>query len=105
VLLSIILAAALQASGADITSQWSSYVLGQRWDFGVRRQDAEQSPRWSVFLDDPPLPPRQAIQAAQVELTKLVPNADAWWLHGVRIETMGVQDTWAYIVEFGVERQ
>lgn len=100
-LLAILLITTLQSSGHDVISQWSSYVLGERWDFTVHRGDAEKSPRWSEFLDDPPLPPRQAIQSAQSLLKRLVENADAWPLRAVRLEPMSTSNSWAYIVDFG----
>jgi hypothetical protein len=97
----LVLLVMLQVSGNEMIGQWSSYVLGQRWDFSVSRNDAEQSPRWSVFLDDPPLSPRQAVQVAKVELNELVPDAGAWRLNAVRMVPLGVPDGWIYVVEFG----
>jgi hypothetical protein len=99
-LISLLFAAMIQPSGNDLIGMYSSYVHGERWDFNIHRNDMDQTPRWSAFLDDPPLSPRRAIQAAESELNKLLPNANDWRLSAVHILPVAVQDSWVYMVEF-----
>src|SRR5262245_23555164 len=93
-------AVSLQLNGDVAIASWSSYVLGQRWDFIVRKDDLDRSPAWSELIDDPPLPPRSAIQAAQLLLDRLVSNAREWRLRRVRLDQIGRPDGWVYVVEF-----
>jgi len=99
-MLAAVLVAAMQLSGDFVLGTFSSYVLGQQWDFIVRKDDLDQSPPWSELIDDPPLPARSAIYAAQLLLDRLVSNAREWRLNGVRLNQIGRPDGWVYIVEF-----
>jgi hypothetical protein len=98
--MSLSLLIALQMGSADVTGQWSSYVLGQRWDFTVLRRDLERTPLWADSDETPPLAPRRAIAVARSELERLVPAADAWRLSNVQLRPVHGPGRWIYLVGF-----
>jgi hypothetical protein len=97
--------ASLQVSSGDAIGrgaigQWSSYVLGQRWDFTVQRADLERTPPWLESDENPPLSPRRAIASASTLLGRLIPAANAWRFSAVLLQPVGGADRWVYLVGF-----
>ena len=98
-LTALLVAVALQASGAD-AAVFSSHVRGERLDFAVPRSVLQQTPAWSDADLSPPLPPRRAIQIAARQLRELMPDPERWRLSRISMRPIAGGERWLYIVEY-----
>ena len=72
-LLTLIVAALLQASDPNGGSQCLSYFHGEQWNFVVSQEALDASPSWAADTHAPPLPPGSAVRAATQQLQQLAP--------------------------------
>jgi hypothetical protein len=100
VMLSMIVAVALQMAGADQALTRSCYVRGQRWDFAVTRADLARAPVWSPTKPFPPFSPRGAISIARQQLKALVEDSERWPFLSVSLYPISGTDHWMYVVDY-----
>ncbi len=77
-------------------------TAGEGWEFVVRGQDLDKSPRWLESSEAPPLPARAAIRAGRSVLRRMsCKEAEQWELGTVALRPiLGEQDLWVYLITF-----
>jgi hypothetical protein len=101
-LLTLVVAALLQASDPNGGSQFLSYFHGEQWNFVVSQEALNASPSWAADADEPPLAPRSAVRAATQQLQQLGLDAAEWHVMDITLRQTGrTADKWVYVIAFG----
>ena len=93
--------------GLSATTERSatSTVLGHTLSWTVTEHDLVDTPDWLGPEDrNPPLPVSAAVVAAKAEIASYLPDVPEWQLQGVRLERLGWQGKWFYVVEWKARR-
>lgn len=85
-------ATSLSQQGAE----FSSYYLGNRYDFRLTDKQLLSTPAWLEDEPNPPLSPRTAQSAALGYLRTLFDNATAWRLEEIKL--VPLNERWVYVV-------
>jgi hypothetical protein len=93
---SLCLVAALLA--AQVETTFTVEYGGKKYEFHIADQDLQKSPAWGPNQDNPPLPPRRAIDIAKKEIETLLPNGKDWRLYEVTLRP--IDSHWVYLVQF-----
>ncbi len=93
-----VMAAAIMIWAAQIETRFTVEYGGKRYVSLVTGQDLQSTPVWPPGQENPPLPPRRAIEAASRYLVMLLPDGRDWRLYQVTLKPIG--DRWIYLVEF-----
>jgi len=89
--------------GPAITTSTSTYMhlLEQGWEYSVSESDLADSPAWpDPFRDAVPLSVAQALSISRGEPVKYMPNVDTWDLAGIKLEPIGYESKWLYVVSW-----
>jgi hypothetical protein len=74
-----------------------SFYGDKHYQSSVTLELLEGSPAWPEEQDNPPLPPRRAVEIALGHLQKLFSNAEKWRKGEIRLYP--VREKWVYIIE------
>ena len=102
VIFSIVLFLLTSVSAFSQDKEWSRftrYVDGSRYTFKVTSAELQNLPSWNPETEDVPLSAQKALQVAQTNLAKFLPNPDKWTLDRIQITRM-IKDKWIYEVYF-----
>jgi hypothetical protein len=93
---SFCLLVALAAAQAETT--FTVEYNGKKYEFHITDEDLQKTPAWPPSEDNPPLPPRRAIDIATQQIATLLPDGKDWRLFEVTLRPIG--DRWVYLVQF-----
>src|SRR5262245_61211938 len=91
----------LDGLSATIEQTTNSTVLGRSFSWTVSEHDLVSTPGWTeVENREPPLSVSAAVAFAKADLVSYLPEVTEWQLVGVRLERLGWQGKWFYVVEW-----
>ena len=78
-----------------------SEVQGKRLKWQIGTATLLVTPPWSGReTNPPPLSPDRAIAASRQEVPKYLADAEAWQVDEIRLQTLGQEDGWYYVIEW-----
>jgi len=84
----------------------NNYAFGKKYTSTVTQVALDRGPRWKADADDPPLPARKAIRAADALKVRVAKLADGWtWeFKGAALKPLG-KDQWYWSVTYEAEKE
>ena len=74
---------------------------GKRLKWQIGTATLLVTPPWSGReTNPPPLSPDRAIAASRQEVPKYLADAEAWQVDEIRLQTLGQEDGWYYVIEW-----
>ena len=78
-----------------------SQVQGKRLKWEISTGTLKGTPPWmNRETNPPPLSPDKAIAISRQEVPKYFPDAEAWQVETIELQTLGLDDRWYYVVEW-----